>query len=76
MEVARLAQGEYRDYNDSHFTVELGERHEIQVAESKHDRQIAERKQYYTPARRWSICPGSQSIFDIGQQAAPIDNVL
>ena len=41
MVVVRLAQGEYRDYNDSHFTDELGERHEIQVADGKHDRQIA-----------------------------------
>jgi transposase len=54
-EIVCLASGEYHDYNDSLFTNGLGERHEIQVAESKHDRQIAENKQCYTPARRWSF---------------------
>jgi transposase len=31
-EIVRLAQGEYLDYNDSHFTEELEERHDIQVS--------------------------------------------
>jgi transposase len=31
-EIVRLAQGEYHDYNDSHFTEELGEHHEIHVS--------------------------------------------
>lgn len=31
-EIVRLAQGEYQDYNDSHFRDELGERHEIEVS--------------------------------------------
>ena len=31
-EILRLALGEYHDYNDSHFTEELGERHAIQVS--------------------------------------------
>ncbi|MGB3715130.1 MAG: ISNCY family transposase, partial [Candidatus Promineifilaceae bacterium] len=31
-EIVRLAQGEYLDYNDSHFTEELDERHAIQVS--------------------------------------------
>lgn len=31
-EILQLARGEYHDYNDSHFTEELGERHGIQVS--------------------------------------------
>lgn len=31
-EIVRLAQGEYHDYNDCHFTEELAERHEISLS--------------------------------------------
>jgi transposase len=31
-EILQLAKGEYHDYNDSHFTEELDERHEIHVS--------------------------------------------
>jgi transposase len=31
-EIVRLAQNEYHDYNDSHFTEELGDHHEIHVS--------------------------------------------
>ena len=33
-EILRLAQADYHDYNDSHFTEELGEQHQIQVSRS------------------------------------------
>jgi transposase len=33
-EIMRLAKAEYHDYNDSHFTEELAERHQIQVSRS------------------------------------------
>ena len=31
-EIVRLARGEYLDYNDTHFTEELAERHDIMVS--------------------------------------------